>query len=362
MKKFIACIAAVVAVGSVSACGSDSSSDNATAAPSATTGASATSSGSGFTGSTKLPSGKVGVLQVNAQSERIQIWGKTAESALSKVGWKSEVIDGKGDPAAWAQAMTTFVNEKVDGIITLAIDPAAILPQLKAAKAAGIPVITAGISVAGPGMDLYAANYAPADAKFGASLADYLKTKFPSGTEYVDQDLTAVSGAHALITGGDPLMKAAGFKLVGTKDLNPADLVPQTSKAAVDLTQGNPNAKIMLTCCDFAPPIVVPALKQAGKTKVVIAARYDNPSNLALIRSGAPVVISAADSDQSVLIAISQFLAKKASNTPVDKKADAGKYTFKLIDKATVPAKGFVFDPATQIAAAVKQWGTEYSK
>ncbi|UTI62343.1 substrate-binding domain-containing protein [Paraconexibacter antarcticus] len=361
MKKYMACIATVVAVGSVSACGSSNGSSTGSApATAATTGSKAATGG--FTGSTKLPSGKVGVLQVNAQSERIQIWGKTAKDALSKVGWKSEVIDGKGDPAAWAQAMTTFINEKVDGIVTLAIDPAAILPQLKAAKAAGIPVITAGITVAGPGKNLYAANYAPPDGRFGQVLADYLKTKFPAGTEYVDQDLTAVSGAHALITAGDPLMKAAGFKLVGTKDLNPADLVPQTSKAAVDLTAGHPKAKIMLTCCDFAPPIVVPALKQAGRTGVTIAARYDNPSSLALIRQGAPVVIAAADSDQSVLLAIGQLLAKKASGTAIDPKADAGKYTFKMVDKATVPASGFVFDPATQIAAAVKQWQTEYSR
>ncbi|MCW3039149.1 MAG: sugar transporter substrate-binding protein, partial [Solirubrobacterales bacterium] len=360
MKRYMTWVAAVAAAGSVGACGSsDSGSTSSTPAAAGTTPAAG--SAGGFTGSTKLPSGKVGVLQVNAQSERIQIWGKTAESALSKVGWKSEVIDGKGDPAAWAQAMTTFINEKVDGIVTFAIDPAAILPQLKAAKAAGIPVITAGITVDGPGKDLYAANYAPPDEKFGALLADYLKTKFPSGTEYVDQDLTAVSGAHALITGGDPLMKAAGFKLVGTKDLNPADLVPQTSKAAVDLTAGHPNAKIMLTCCDFAPPIVVPALKQAGRDKVTIAARYDNPSSMALIRQGAPVVIAAADSDQSVLIAIGQLLAKKASGTAVDPKADAGKYSFKMVDKATVPPKGFVYDPATQIAAAVKQWESEYA-
>jgi ABC-type sugar transport system substrate-binding protein len=361
MKKFFACIAAVAAMGSVAACGSDDDdATSATPAASATTGATAPTGG--FSGATKLPSGKVGVLQVNAQSERIQIWGKTAEDALSKVGWEAEVIDGKGDPAAWAQAMTTFTNAKVDGIITFAIDPAAILPQLKAAKEAGIPVITAGITVDGPGKDLYAASYAPPDGKFGAMLADYLKEKFPAGTEYVDQDLTAVSGAHALITAGDPLMKAAGFELVGTKDLNPADLVPQTSKAAVDLTSGNPDAKIMLTCCDFAPPIVVPALKQAGKDSVTVAARYDNPSNLDLIRSGAPVVIAAADSDQSVLIAIDQLLAKKASGTAIDPKADAGKYEFKMVDKATVPADGLVFDPADQIAAAVKEWQAEYSR
>jgi ABC-type sugar transport system substrate-binding protein len=359
MKKFTACAAAIAALAALSACGSSNSSSTSS---SASTGTSSGSANSAFTGSTKLPSGKVGVLQINAQSERIQVWGNTAKDGLKKLGWSAEVVDGKGDPAAWAQAMSTFITEKVDGIITLAIDPAAILPQLKAAKAAGIPVITAGITVAGNGTDQYAARYAPPDGTFGEVLVKYLKTKFPAGTEYTDQDLTAVSGAHALITAADPLMKAAGFKLAGTKDLNPADLVPQTTKAAVDLARGNPNAKIMVTCCDFAPPIVVPALKQAGKSSVLIAARYDNPSNLALIRKGAPVVIAAADSDISVLTAIDQLVAKKASGTAIDPKADSGKYTFSIVTKDNVPASGFVYDPAKQLATFTKKWESEYKR
>jgi ribose transport system substrate-binding protein len=361
MKKFSACAATLVALAVLSACGSsnDSSTSSSAAGSASTTSGSAHTA---FVGSTKLPSGKVGVLQVNAQSERIQLWGKTAQDGLSKLGWSAEVVDGKGDPAAWAQAMSTFITEKVDGIITLAIDPAAILPQLKAAKAAGIPVITAGITVAGNGTDQYAARYAPPDGTFGQVLVKYLKTKFPAGTQYTDQDLTAVSGAHALITAADPLMQAAGFKLAGTKDLNPADLVPQTTKAAVDLARGNPDAKIMVTCCDFAPPIVIPALKQAGKASVLIAARYDNPSNLALIRKGAPVVIAAADSDISVLTAIDQLVAKKASGTAIDPKADVGKYTFSIVTKDNVPASGFVYDPAEQIAAFAKKWESEYQR
>jgi ABC-type sugar transport system substrate-binding protein len=355
MKKISACVALVLALAVLSACGSD---DKA----STSSGSTAATSGSPFQGSTPLPSGKVGVLQVNAQSERIQTWGNTAKNALSKAGWSAVVIDGKGDPAAWAQAMTTFINQKVDGIITLAIDPAPILPQLKAAKAAGIPVITAGITVAGPGTDLYAARYAPPDEKFGEVLANYLKTKFPAGTEYVDQDLTAVSGAHALVTAADPLMKAAGFKLVGTEDLNPADLVPETTKAAIDLVRGHPNAKILITCCDFAPPITVPALKQAGKPDVVTAARYDNPSTLALIRAGAPVVIAAADSDRSVLIAIDQLLANKAKKTPIDPKADDGSYKFSIVTKDNVPPKGYVYDPADQTAPFLKKWQAEYKR
>jgi ribose transport system substrate-binding protein len=357
MKKFGACVVAGIAAVSLAACGSSGKTSSG-----GTSASSVSSQSSAFTGTTKLPSGKIGVLEVNAESERIQLWAQTAQQGAAKLGWQTEVIDGKGDPAAWSQGMTTLINEHVDGIITLAIDPAPILPQLQAAKAAGIPVIAAGITVAGNGSTLYAARYAPPDGKFGQVLADYLKTKFPAGTEYVVQDLSAVSGAHALITTANPLMQAAGFKLAKTQDLNPANLVPETSSTAVNLAQAAPNAKIELTCCDFAPAISVPALKQAGKTNILIAARYDNPSTLALIRQGAPVVVAAANSDMSILTAIDQIVAHKAKGAAINPTADAGKYQFSIVTKANVPASGLVYDPAKDIAPFAKTWESEYSR
>ncbi|WP_026912064.1 sugar ABC transporter substrate-binding protein [Patulibacter minatonensis] len=351
----------LVAAGGLTACGS--SDDDTTSTGASGGSGSAASTNADFTGSTPLKSGTIGIVEVNAQSERISEWASTAKKAAEDLGWKAEVIDGKGTPAGWAQAISSLTTKKVDGIITLAIDPPAVATQLQAAKAAKIPVIASGISVAGSGSDLFAARYAPDDSQFGQVLADYLKSKVPAGSEYVNLDLSAVSGAHALITKANPAMQAAGLKLAGTQDINPADIINGTGKATVNLVRSNPKAKIILSCCDFSPPITVASLKQAGKSDVIQAARYDNPSTLALIEKGEPVVTAASNSDQGVLTAVDQIARLKSTGKAIDPKADAGKYEFKVIDKSNVPAGGkYVYDPDSQIAEYVKRWKAEYSR
>jgi ABC-type sugar transport system substrate-binding protein len=348
VKKVISICAAIVMMMSVAACGSDGNGGGANPNPASAGGA-------------KLASGTIGILEINGQSEVITHWANTAKKAATAMGWKATIADGKGDPSVWAQAMQNFVNQKVDGIITLAIDPAPIAAQLKAAKDAGIPVIASGITVSDPGQ--YAAMYAPDDAEFGRVLAENLKKSVPVGSEYVAFDASAISGAHKLVTEANPLLTQAGFRLVGNHDLNLSDIVNDVSKGTADLIAAHPNAKFLLSCCDFTPPIMVAAFKQAGKPTVITAGRYDNLSSLKLIREGAPVVVAAANADTGVLTAVDQIFATTATKADVDPDADKGKYEFKFIDKTNAPAAGeFVYDPDTQIAESVKNWNAEYER
>jgi hypothetical protein len=134
------------------------------------------------------------------------------------------------------------------------------------------------------------------------------------------------------------------------------------AKGTTDLIAAHPNAKFLLSCCDFTPPINVAAFKQAGKPKVITAGRYDNLSSLKLIRDGAPVVVAAANADTGVLTAVDQIFAKKAKGD-LDPNADKGKYEFTFVDKSNVPASDtFVYDPAEQIAALAKHWDAEYER
>jgi ribose transport system substrate-binding protein len=308
-----------------------------------------TTSGNGA----KAATGTIAILQTTAQSETIARWAKTAQQAITAAGWKAVVADGKGDPSVWSQSLSNFVNQKVDGIITMGVDGAPIAPQLKAAKDAGIPVIAAGVSVSGE--QDFAATYAPDDSEFGRVLADYLKAKEPTGSEFVSLDISAIHAAHALVTSADPLLESAGFKHVAGYDINVADLVNDTGKGTANLVQGNPQAKFILSCCD-APAINVAALQQAGKPHVLTAARNDNPSTLKLLRAGAPLVVAVANSDIGVLTAIDQIVGKKAGK-PIDPAADKGKYRYTTVDKSNVPAGGqFVYDTRPLIAKYVQKW------
>jgi ribose transport system substrate-binding protein len=352
VRKLAALGAAFAVLLSIAACGDSDKSSS---------GGSSSASGSGAKSAAKLGSGTVGIITANSQSEVLTHWAKTAQTALGEIGWKGVIADGKGDPSVWSQAIANFTNQKVDGIITLAIDPAPVVAQLQAAKTAGVPVIASGISVAGK-TDLFAARYAPDDQQFGRVLAAYLKRHMPSGAQYIALDMTAVSGAHALVAASTPMLKGDGFQLAGTHDMNPADLVNQAAKGTADLIQANPQAKFLLSCCDFTPPINVAALKQVGKAGVITASRYDNLSTLKLIRDGAPVVIAASNADTGVLTAVDQIIAKKVKKAAIDPAADQGKYQFKVVDNANVPAAGkYLFDPATQISTFVRRWKGEYA-
>ena len=68
--------------------------------------------------------------------------GDAAAEAAEKLGWKAEVIDGKGTPAGFNEGMNTALAKKPDGIITVALPEGQISDKLETAKADGIPVVS----------------------------------------------------------------------------------------------------------------------------------------------------------------------------------------------------------------------------
>jgi ribose transport system substrate-binding protein len=67
---------------------------------------------------------------------------KSFTATMEKAGHKVVVFDSKWDPAKQSTDMDDAVAQKVDLICIVPIDPVAIVPALKKAKAAGVPVMT----------------------------------------------------------------------------------------------------------------------------------------------------------------------------------------------------------------------------
>jgi ribose transport system substrate-binding protein len=63
------------------------------------------------------------------------------EEAAKAIGWSVKVLDGQGTQQGMAQAMQQAVTLKADGIVVGGFDPATTSDAIKAANAAGIPVI-----------------------------------------------------------------------------------------------------------------------------------------------------------------------------------------------------------------------------
>jgi ribose transport system substrate-binding protein len=352
MRKSLALIL-VPFVVTLTACGSSSSSDS-----SSTSSQSAPASAS--TGSAGLPAGTIGVLQIQGAAEAVARVSADIKKANSAVGWKTLITDGKGNPAAMGQAMTDFIARKVDAIITVAVDSPAIAPQIEQAKAAGIPVLSAPFTVTDPN-HLYTANLGPSTAGYVDSMASYLKSKFPSGAKFVSVDVPAVGSAHEFTVGVTKELRAAGFDDQGVADADPADIVNSFTAATSNILQAHPDTQVLVSCCDFSPPIQLPILKSMGRTKVLLTGRFDNLSSLALFAQNDNLVLGAANMDTGVLLALDAIYAFKANHTAIPSD-DQAQYDFSIVDKSNVPTSGkFFFTPDEQINKFVSKWKAEYA-
>jgi ribose transport system substrate-binding protein len=341
----------------LAACGSDSSGSS----DGSDTGAQADPTASPA-GSLSLPSGTVGVLQIQGAAEAVVRVSDTIEKADSAVGWKTIVTDGKGNPAAMSQAMTDFIARDVDAIITVAVDSPMIAPQIDEAKAAGIPVISAPFTVTDPN-HLYTVNMGPSTDGYVESMASYLTEKFPSGAEFISVDVPAVGSAHEFKVGMSDALTGAGFSDEGTADADAGDIVNSFTAATSNLLQAHPDAKVLVSCCDFSPPIQLPLLKSAGKDDVLVTGRFDNLSSLALFADNDNLVLGAANMDTGALLALDAIYAFKANGTEIPTFDDQSRYEFAIVDSSNVPASGkFFFDPDEQIAEFVSEWTAEYSE
>ena len=65
------------------------------------------------------------------------------EEALGAAGVEMSTFENQGDPAQWVQGMNQAIQQQVDVIALIGIDPAFILPQVQEAKDAGIMILAA---------------------------------------------------------------------------------------------------------------------------------------------------------------------------------------------------------------------------
>ena len=378
MKTMSKCISILAAAVLITACGSDDSGSGdkgtspgtapATApgtapgtAPETAPGtAPATTSAGGASSDAVSSDLIIGVMSSVSGAEVVDRWANSVTSALDQIGIKTVVSNGEGHPAVMNQVLSSYITQKVDAIVIAApLYTGPISQALKDAKDAGIPVFAVGGSrVEDP--DGLLMQYAVSPSELGNALGEYLVDKYPSGTQWVHLDLPAIAAAHEPIVAGKKVLDAAGWKLVGNRDLDAADFFEKTGPAVVDLLRGNPDAKVLFSCCDYVPGVAVPALQRAGFEKVLIAAEFDNLTTLDLIRDGKPVITVATNTDISIAVAIDQLLIVLGGGK-ADPTADEGLYKYTVLDSTNLPAKGeYAYPPQDTLAPYVKKWLAEY--
>lgn len=81
------------------------------------------------------------LVQINQQALFFTQMNEGATKAAERAGAELVIFNANNDPTAQNNAIETYIQQKVDGIIVVAIDTNGIMPAVKAADAAGIPVV-----------------------------------------------------------------------------------------------------------------------------------------------------------------------------------------------------------------------------
>ena len=91
-------------------------------------------------------SGTMALIQINQQAQFFTEMNKGAKAQARKKGHKMVIYNANNDPTAQNNAIETYIQQGIDGLIVVAIDTNGIMPAVIQAANAGIPV-AAGVAI-----------------------------------------------------------------------------------------------------------------------------------------------------------------------------------------------------------------------
>lgn len=119
----------------------------------------------------------IALVQINQQALFFNQMNEGAEKAAKEAGVKLVIFNANNDPAAQNSAIETYIQQKVDGIAVVAIDVNGIMPAVKQAAAANIPVVAIdAILPEGPQKAQIGVDNGKAGADMGKFFLDYVKS------------------------------------------------------------------------------------------------------------------------------------------------------------------------------------------
>src|SRR3984893_716574 len=120
----------------------------------------------------------VGLVLINLQAKFFNDINAGAVDAAKKANVNLQVIDGNNDPTAQVNAVETLTQQKVDGIIMVAIDVKGIVPALQDAAKSGVKVVAVDAKVEDPSVKAFiGVDNAKAGADFGDFVGKYVSEK-----------------------------------------------------------------------------------------------------------------------------------------------------------------------------------------
>lgn len=118
---------------------------------------------------------KIGMVQINLQAQFFTDMNAGATEAAKKAGVDLQIINANNDPAAQVSAIETLTQQKVSGIIIVAIDVKGVVPALKEAAKAGINIVAVDAQVTDPSVKSFiGVDNMKAGQEFGTWVGQYI--------------------------------------------------------------------------------------------------------------------------------------------------------------------------------------------
>lgn len=231
------------------------------------------------------------LVQINQQALFFNQMNEGAQKAADAAGANLVIFNANNDPAAQNNAIETYIQQGVDGLIVVAIDVNGIMPAVTAAADAGIPVIAVdAVLPEGPQKAQVGVN----NEEAGGMMGDYFVK------HVADHDGAAKLGVVGALNSAIQNLRQKGFedKLTGVSGIEMAGVVDGRNiqdnalSAAENLLTGNPDMTAIYATGEPALLGALAAVESQGRTGDVEVFGWDlTASAIAAIDAGYLVAV-----------------------------------------------------------------------
>jgi ribose transport system substrate-binding protein len=206
--------------------------------------------------------------------------------ATHKLGWKTTLIDGKGDPSTQNNAINQAITLHASGVFEVSIDPHIISGSVKAANQAGIKVIagatgTGAIDGIAHEVSLYGYQEG---VLMGDAMVSLTRGKLRVAI-FNDSEFQTVSQRVAGTM--SVLKKCPTCKVVVNQDIPVTSLGQPLQSRVQSVLQAHPDINVIWAPYDGAATDMITAVKQAGASSKVWLGSFNGlPQNINFIRTG----------------------------------------------------------------------------
>jgi len=227
-------------------------------------------------GSASASAATYALVTINQQALFFNQINDGATAAAKTAGVDLVIFNANNVPSAQNDAIETYITQKVDGIILVAIDVNGVKPAITAAKKAGIPVVAIDAQI--PGGDNVAfigVDNTKAGEDIGKFFGDYVKSDLKGSTK------VGIVGAlnsfiqNQRLDGFKTAATASGAKVTFLDTVDGKNVQDVALGAAENLMTANPDMTTIYATGEPALVGVVSAVSSQNKTGAVKVFGWD---------------------------------------------------------------------------------------